>query len=215
MDELKRHIKNDSLFQGYLIEGDLLSALAGLYEVLPLRANPNAYILETDKLSADEGRKIKELASNKGAVEGKKYFVIAMHSGTPEAQNALLKALEEPTRDTHFFILVPNRELLLGTVRSRLSLIEWKGEGEQNIDVRNFLKATKADRVKLLEPLVEERSASDALLFLNYLEKEIYEKKGTEKGKRDLLHITEAKKLLSAPGASVRQILEYVVATLA
>ena len=48
--------------------------------------------------------------------------VIGFESATVEAQNALLKLLEEPPASTQFVVCVPARSILLPTVLSRLSL---------------------------------------------------------------------------------------------
>ena len=45
---------------------------------------------------------------------------------TMEAQNALLKILEEPPANTIIYITCPNKELLLPTILSRCKIIELK-----------------------------------------------------------------------------------------
>lgn len=49
-------------------------------------------------------------------------LIIGFESATVEAQNALLKLLEEPPASTQFVICVPTRSILLPTVLSRLSV---------------------------------------------------------------------------------------------
>jgi len=55
-----------------------------------------------------------------------KYIIFGAKSFTPEAQNSLLKVLEEPPRNIEFIIISPTKSNLLQTIRSRLPII--KGE---------------------------------------------------------------------------------------
>jgi len=55
-----------------------------------------------------------------------KYIIFGAKSFTKEAQNSLLKVLEEPPRNIEFIIISPTKSNLLPTVRSRLPII--KGE---------------------------------------------------------------------------------------
>lgn len=56
-----------------------------------------------------------------------------MHTATPEAQNCLLKTLEEPYRGHVFILLVENALLLLETIRSRCRLIRLTQQSESAI----------------------------------------------------------------------------------
>lgn len=46
------------------------------------------------------------------------------HNLTPDAQNAMLKLLEEPPDNTIIILTATNKELLLSTIRSRCTIIE-------------------------------------------------------------------------------------------
>jgi DNA polymerase-3 subunit delta' len=97
-----------------------------------------------------------------------KYIVFGANSFTQEAQNSLLKVLEEPPRNIEFIIITPSKSNLLPTVRSRLPII--KGEkikSETNCDINlshldytevfKFLKensrVTKAEAKELVRSL--------------------------------------------------------------
>ena len=54
---------------------------------------------------------------------------------TAQAQNALLKILEEPPRNVYFFILTTRRELLLPTVISRGQVIPLEAPIEQDVEI--------------------------------------------------------------------------------
>jgi DNA polymerase-3 subunit delta' len=51
-----------------------------------------------------------------------KYIVLAGNSFTTEAQNSLLKVLEEPPKNVEFIIISPTKSNLLPTIRSRLPI---------------------------------------------------------------------------------------------
>ena len=53
----------------------------------------------------------------------KVYLIDDAHKMTPQAQNALLKVLEEPPTDLVIFLLTERSEALLSTIRSRTQLI--------------------------------------------------------------------------------------------
>ena len=62
-------------------------------------------------------------------------FVVSFSNATMEAQNALLKTLEEPAVTTRFYIVVPHEEVLIATVRSRLMRAVGTGVGVATITV--------------------------------------------------------------------------------
>jgi len=55
-----------------------------------------------------------------------KYIVLAGNSFTTEAQNSLLKVLEEPPKNIEFIIISPTKSNLLPTIRSRLPITQGK-----------------------------------------------------------------------------------------
>lgn len=74
-----------------------------------------------------------------------KAIVIEAYEGiTTEAQNALLKILEEPPINTIIVVSIPKKELLLPTIISRCKIIELQGNDlalsrEENIQYLNIL----------------------------------------------------------------------------
>lgn len=92
----------------------------------------------------------------------------------PQAQNALLKVLEEPPKNVVFILLTPSKTMLLDTIISRcvlLSLIETASNdsfaeiADKFIDL--LLLGSEYELLKLLTPL--EKSRVDAEKFLNSL----------------------------------------------
>ena len=103
--------------------------------------NPDFYHEKFDVIGIDDSRRLKELHSSKSFKDGtKRIFIIESTGITREAQNALLKIFEEPNEDTHFFLIMPSVEMLLPTLRSRLSIIKTEQENPIVESAENFLK---------------------------------------------------------------------------
>ncbi len=67
---------------------------------------------------------------------------------THEAQNALLKTLEEPTSHTHIFLIIREKELLIPTLLSRMCVVETgKLSEEKEENSIKFLKFSLKERV--------------------------------------------------------------------
>jgi DNA polymerase III gamma/tau subunit len=146
MKELSNSFKqSEKLHHAYCIVGERGSVSGELLEFfekdlkVKTIGNPDFWRGEFDSLAILDAREIREMQGMKafggnpirtngdksptsnGA--GKKIFLILANKITREAQNALLKVFEEPTADTHFFLIMPSIEGLLPTLKSRLSII--------------------------------------------------------------------------------------------
>lgn len=80
----------------------------------------------------------------------KRTALISFHIATHQAQNAMLKMLEEPKENVSFIIVTSNKESLLDTVLSRVVVIH---EEEKHIPdaVYTFLQTKPTLRMKLPE----------------------------------------------------------------
>jgi DNA polymerase III delta prime subunit len=74
---------------------------------------------------------------------------------TPEAQNSLLKTLEEPAEQTIIALVTRNYSKLLPTILSRCSVyqLEDEGESKNSVDGDNFFNAKAFYRADYLERL--------------------------------------------------------------
>ena len=117
------------LHHAYCVIGEAeqtLSAIKDFFERefdFEARDNPDFLLEQYEVMGIDEARALKEAAARKAVFGGKKVFIISARGITGEAQNALLKLLEEPSAEMHLFLIVSSPAILLSTVRSRLSLI--------------------------------------------------------------------------------------------
>jgi DNA polymerase III delta prime subunit len=156
----------------------------------------------------EEARELRERAML-AAHGAHRVFIIAAPSLTTEAQNALLKTLEEPAEGTLFFIIVPSPSALLPTLRSRVQLLEIAHEPDAAIDVGVFLGAGGEARLKMLAPLLEKgeddkRDMASILTFLSSLERRL------AKRPEALEAIYRARKFSLDKGALLKPLLEQV-----
>lgn len=86
---------------------------------------------------------------------------------TPEAQNALLKTLEESPEDTIIILQVANADEILSTIISRCKVIEIKGKKE-NADVSKHFEIITGegigDKLKLAQDLSKDKNATLELI---------------------------------------------------
>lgn len=91
-----------------------------------------------------------------------------------QAQNALLKVLEEPPKNVVFILLVPSKTMLLDTIISRCVLLSLSENSEDDTNVQTaeqfidlLLSGSEYEMLKLLTPL--EKSRTDAEAFFKAL----------------------------------------------
>ena len=185
---LLAHIPLETLHHAYCLHGsnDLARFFIFLEEHLniPTHGNPDFWHGQFESLGIDEARTIKEMQQRSAAnVGAKKVFVIYTDTITHEAQNALLKVLEEPTPDTHFFLLMPSVEVLLPTLRSRLVImpagshrVDADGSTEEKDAVKiaeQFLASSKGKRMALVKTIAEEKDKRGARALVDALLKNL------------------------------------------
>jgi DNA polymerase III delta prime subunit len=111
----------------------------------------------------EESRALAEWHSRK-ALERHRFDIINTFSIPHEAQNSLLKLLEESSAGTHIFIIVPAKDILLPTVRSRLSELKLPAaERSSAADSSDFLKLSPPQRLKKIESIAKAKDRFAAL----------------------------------------------------
>jgi len=212
--------KNKSLHHAYLLEGDtdkVFKSLIYFFEKnlgIETYGNPDVVIQKFSSLSVDDARSLKDMASKKPLGE-RKIFIISADFLTREAQNSLLKLFEEPTPDTHFFIITRNGESVIPTLKSRLSIVSG-GDDLSDSDLKtyakNFLKLHPAARIEagFLKELIEEKDKQKAIIFVDYITDTLVGAAGKNiSGYKDAFHeILRSRNYLRDRSASVKLILE-------
>lgn len=188
--------------------------------------NPDLYVRTYAHFGVEEARELRERAglravssgaSAKGGTLGKRRaFVLAMPGMTTEAQNALLKTLEEPPADAVFFFIVPAPDMLLPTLRSRAQMYSLGASAASIIDIEKFLALPVSQRLEALKPLLEKgeddrRDMSAALMFLSSLERMLSTRDPRDEGIRSALEaLYRARKYADDKGSLIKPLLEQV-----
>ncbi|RJQ35466.1 hypothetical protein C4568_00980 [Candidatus Parcubacteria bacterium] len=182
------------------------------------QGNPDVYIRQFGNFGIDEARELSTKAAMRAVGGGRRYFVITVDAMTLEAQNALLKTLEDPPGDAVFIFIHPVPQTLLPTVRSRAQIMHLGVNAEaSDVNAEQFLKAAPAKRLDMLKPLLEKgdddkRDMGEILGFLGALEREVQKgMNGKEKEKGERLHaVYRARRYIGDRGALVKPLLEQV-----
>ncbi len=187
------------------------------------KANQDFFEKSYENFSIDDARALKLVHEMRPvSAMGKKIFIIKTDSINTEAQNALLKLLEEPADYAYFFIIIPSINILLPTVKSRLHFIEIKKTEKSKSDnedyvaeAKKFISSDPAKRLELIKKLTddiskEKRTKQDVILLLNEIEKQISDEKGIVKGEKSLRVVENAIKYLNDRSPSIKMLLEYV-----
>jgi len=204
--------KNLDSHHAYLLEGAKEIIVPELFLFLEkewnfvVKANPDFWHGNFDTFGIDESRVIREMQTRHSFSGDKKIFVITTNFFTREAQNSLLKVLEEPTSDTHFFLITQNTQSLLPTLKSRLHVVSTglqghPGEGEK------FLGANMPDRLKLIKEIIEDKDKNNAIRFLDDLEVSLYNMKADASVFEE---IQKCRSYLNDRSPSVKMILEHI-----
>ncbi len=219
----------EDLYHSYLVEGNSDNTAALLKDFLIERKivtlkDPDFFYQKYESLTIQNSREIKDWHSKLPAKEhGKKVCLIETNFINREAEQALLKIIEEPGLNTHFFIVTPNISILQETIKSRTHSIKY--QDEQNKEIKEIaLKIIKSPlklKLEIVADLVKKNKSDDssgplrrfAIDLLNEIEKIIYldfKKTPQDNNIFILEEIAKNKKYLNLSGASVKMILEHI-----
>ena len=209
------------LVGGESIKAELIKLLERAHKI-KARGNPDFFDRTYITFTIDDARELKSFAETRPVNEdGSKIFILQMNGITVEAQNALLKLLEEPPLYAHFFLIIPSAHLFLPTMKSRLSFIgdtrdvtSSRYNKEVITSAEDFVRLAPAKRLDFVKKLMddiskEKRPKQDAVDFLNALE-EVVHASGVEKYAGSLRAIEIARRYMDDRAPSLKMLLEYV-----
>lgn len=224
------HRKSLDLHHAYIIEGPHSEVVPEVLEILEgynikTRGNPDFFHIEVDSFKIEDARNLKSLSTEKAVTDGlpaqagRKIFLISTNNFLLEAQNTLLKMFEEPIPNTHFFLVLPDINVLLPTFTSRFYIVQGKDSSESK-EAAEFLKSSVRLRIEFLKELTTEKeneenaiasSRAKALRFLNNLEKALHKKNIKDaKSVACFKQIFKARQFLRQPGSSLKSLMESV-----
>ena len=119
--------------------------------------HPDIEVVEPPKdkksITVDRIREVRQNVFVKAHISNKRVFIIdRAETMNPQAQNALLKVLEEPPQGVIFILIVPSREMLLETIISRCITLS-VAEPDRKTAEEYIARTHKADTQKIREAL--------------------------------------------------------------
>lgn len=219
----------ENLYHSYVLEGNPEEIVYLLRIYLEERGDinknsPDLILNLYDAFNIEDGHNIREWNKNKGIDGKKKICIIGAKFINREAEQALLKITEEPTENTHLFLVVPDSSLLLGTILSRVHLIKnLKSDNKFEDKIAgDFINSNPQERIEKVADIIKEFKDNEnsgglryyAISLVNGIERVIYENWKKDLNNEELKFILEELKncrgFLSTPGAAVKMILEQI-----
>lgn len=202
----------------YLIVGEPESAreyLDSVFSEYGVRTagNPDFYSYRADVFGVDDAREVGEKASAKAFGE-RMVFVIEAQKFTAEAQNALLKTLEDPVPNTHFFILAREAAMFLPTLLSRMHRVDARGESDEGSEAKKFLKKNLKQRLAFAKKFADEKDERGAGALAEFLDSLLLILKEDGAPTGSLQRVLDARTYARDSGAMPRLILEHLALVL-
>lgn len=218
-----------NLYHSYVIEGDgnvIVKELLGFLEARGDIEKNSSDVLSQfyESFTMEDSEYIKDWHSKLGITDGKRICIIATKFINREAEQTLLKIIEEPLSNTHFFIIVPDASVLLPTIISRTHTIKIEPQDNKLLqkEVISFLKLSPKERIDTVALMIKNNKDEEnsgqlryyATSFVNELESIFYQKWKIDRSDTNTQFILEelqkARGYLSTPGAGVKMILEHI-----
>ncbi len=228
-----KEINKNNLHHAYLLEGDREQVVSEIFKLLEsiglvTVGSPDVSHIVLDSFKIDDARNLKSYALERGYSASKKIFIISTNSFLLEAQNSLLKLFEEPIENTHFFVIVPDANILLPTLLSRFYFISARqdlaeGKSKDLQEAERFIKMPIYLRLEFVKDLIREveedeeneisttSARSKSIQFLNSLESFLHHK--VSKGTFDtnlFHHMFKVREFLRQPGSATKTLMESV-----
>ena len=176
-----------------------------------------------ERLGIDDVRSIIAKAYHRPVHSLFRGIVIFSQRYSVEAQNALLKILEDPPHTTRFVLVAPHPNRLLPTVLSRLHQLSedismQRATDPLSEDTRNFINQSHAERLK---SIASWSSLSDRVRAAEHMRRIIYEvgewvrTQKLDKTLPEVRHVTsDVLAVYALPGASLKLLLDELALTI-
>lgn len=181
------------------------------------RNNPDILIIKPEKsIGIENIREIKKFLLKKSWHEkGKKLvLVFEAHTLTTDAQNAFLKTLEEPPKDSVIILIANNKNAFLPTIVSRCRLIKLKrGQQKEREKIRKVWQevanSPPEKRLLLSEKIAKEDSSDWLKDLITYLQKSLL-KDGDKKTIVNQIKLINQGLQMSNHNVNFQKVLEWI-----
>lgn len=171
--------------------------------------NPDLFTLEEEKIGIAQVKQLIHHLSTKPFGQTSKSAVIFEGNNiSPDAQNALLKTLEEPPGKSVILIGVDSETKLLPTILSRCLVLNYESgimNQASKFDLDQILKASIGERFEIIE------KASDKEKLLNDISQSYRERVLKGEGSGEFLEDLLQAQIWKEGNVNIRTILEYLM----
>ena len=174
--------------------------------------NPDFFLIEPDgnSLKINQIREMQVKVQEKPIISKQKVYIIDnADKMTVDAQNCLLKTLEEPPEFVTIILIATNESALLSTIKSRCMILHF--EPIKDEEMRNFLKRNY--QLNATQTMLEMFQGSIAKAIQLKDDNETYEKINqllNNINTNDLIQITNKAEILYQSKEEIQKILEYI-----
>lgn len=143
--------------------------------------NPDFQRISFEKFSIENSRALIDSVFKTTILGGKKIYILKIGQATREAQNAMLKVIEEPPQNTYFLIYSRSFFDILDTLKSRAVVVfaaSAEKENKNSVKIEKFLRLNTVERINFFSKIKDKEEAKNFILdLIGYLRSE----KGKEK----------------------------------
>lgn len=199
----------------YLIEGDkdaLVREVAEHISELGFMSDTARHISK-DHFTIDDAHELQKQQIETTDAD-KKFFIVTFNTIGHEAEQSLLKTLEEPKEGTHFFFITPSLRGIRDTILSRCYRISGESslhEKEEKM-AKEFLKNNSVDRMVQVAEILESAEEEPNLpkTFVRALLQTVYKSFSMEKKEERIVieKVSELCEYMENRGSSEKYILE-------
>lgn len=175
--------------------------------------NPDFQLIESvdGKIKIEQIRQMQRKVAEKPIISNNKVYIIdEADTMTTEAQNCLLKTLEEPPEYITIILICTNEGNLLSTIKSRCTRIQF--EPIKDEEIKEYVK-TKLPDEQISEKLIELAQGSIGKAIKLNERKDIYENIENilvSMQCRDLIDIVQMSEVIYKSKEEIKSILEYI-----
>lgn len=175
--------------------------------------NPDFQLIESldGKIKIEQIRQMQRKVAEKPIISNNKVYIIDnADTMTIEAQNCLLKTLEEPPEYITIILICTNEGNLLSTIKSRCTRMQF--EPIKDEEIKEYVK-TKLPDEQISEKLIELAQGSIGKAIKLNEKKDIYENIENilvSMQCRDLIDIVQMSEVIYKSKEEIKSILEYI-----
>lgn len=175
--------------------------------------NPDFQLIEATegKIKIEQIRQMQRKVAEKPIISNNKVYIIDdADTMTTEAQNCLLKTLEEPPEYITIILICTNEGNLLSTIKSRCTRMQFESIKEE--ELKRYIKTTFPEQ-QISDNIIELAQGSIGKAIKLNEKKDIYENIENillSMQNKDLIDVVQMAEIIYKSKEEIKQILEYI-----